>query len=239
VAIAATDTAGNVATRILRYLPDDTFLDNLDPQYREGQGTWTSSTNASWGTDARLALLASNSVAQAGWDLALSWSGRYHISAQVPALATAATNVVYRIFGGSTNLLSVVFPAGITTKQWVFVGSVVLDQTLSNHVEMVVSGADQPGNYAIADVLRVSPVAEDSFPVINSENQVALFPTSRGYALRFAAAQSGARYAIQRTADLTAAWSTLQIVSPGFAGLLEYEDETPLASQAFYRILAQ
>src|SRR5262249_54395083 len=53
VGIAFTDEAGNLATRILRYAPGDLYLDNLDPEYSEEQGSWYSTTNASWGTDAR------------------------------------------------------------------------------------------------------------------------------------------------------------------------------------------
>jgi len=52
----ATDSDGNLATRILRYLPDDLFLDNLDAEYSESQGNWASSTNFAWGTDARVAI---------------------------------------------------------------------------------------------------------------------------------------------------------------------------------------
>ncbi len=238
VAIAVTDSAGNLATQVLRYLPDDLYLDNRDPQYTEGQGSWVSTTNASWGTDARLTLLHSNDTAQVDWYLPISWSGRYHLSLQVPSLTNSATNVAFNVVSGGTNMLSVFCPEGIPTNQWAFLGSAMLDQTQSNHVEMIVSGTNQPQTYAVADVLRVVPAPETTLPAIDAQNPIAISQTTSGFLLRFAG-QRGVSYAIQRGGGLTNGWSTMQVVLPLGTGVVEYEDEKPLIGEAFYRILAQ
>ena len=45
VGAAVTDTVGNLSTSFIKYLPDDKFIDNNDPQYQEVYGNWiTSST---------------------------------------------------------------------------------------------------------------------------------------------------------------------------------------------------
>jgi hypothetical protein len=238
VGIAITDNAGNLATRILRYLPDDQYIDNLDPQFRAGQGSWFSITNAAWGTDASVTLLNSNQTAEADWNLPLSWSGRYWISAQVPSLDNAATNVVFNILAAETNLLSVRFPNGIPTNQWAFVGSAVLEQAVSNRVQMRVNGTNQPGFYAVADVLRVMPVSESILPAISPQIPIALVPSPSGYLIRFQAQIAGS-YAVQRTTDLSVGWSTLQIVLPATPGPVEYEDENQPPSPAFYRVSAE
>jgi hypothetical protein len=238
VAIAVTDSAGNLATHILRYLPDDLYVDNRDPQYTEGQGTWVSTTNASWGTDARLMLLNSNDTAKVDWFLPISWTGRYRISMQVPSLTNGATNVAFSFIAGGTNILAVVCPAGIPTNQWTFLGSAVLDQTLTNYLEMVVSGTNQPQTYAMADVLRIVPAPDSSLPDVSAQDPIAISLTTSGFLLQFVG-QSGIHYAIQRGTGLTSGWSTLQIALPFAAGVVEYEDEKPLIGGAFYRILAQ
>ena len=238
VAVAITDEAGNLATQTLRFLPDDLYVDNRDPGYTEQQGSWTSTTNAAWGTDARLMLLTSNSTAQAGWDLPLSNAGRYRLAVQVPSLAKAATNVVFDVLAGGTNLLTVTLPAGISTNQWTFLGSVALDQALSNRVEMVVSGKNQTNAYAIADVLRIVPVPAAGFPDVNPQRPIVVWSMPGRCVLRFLA-QGGTGYAVQRGSSLTGVWSTLQVASPLASGVLEYEDELPPVGQAFYRILAQ
>ena len=238
VGIAVTDAAGNLASKVFRYVPDDLYLDDLDPQYAEGQGNWSSTTNAAWGIDARQMLLSQGSTAEASWDLPLSWSGRYRVSVQVPGLTNAATNIVFNFLAGSTNLLSVLLPDGIATNQWAFVGSVDLNQAVSNRVQLVVDGTGQAGRYALADVLRIVPAPETSFPSINTNDPVQLLPTPEGYILRFAAG-AGVHYALQRSSALGSPWSTLQIATPNQSGVLEYEEEKPPASRSFYRIVPQ
>jgi hypothetical protein len=238
VGIAVTDSAGNLATKILRYLPDDLYIDNLDAQYTEGRGAWTSTTNAAWGTDARVALLESNSTAQADWSLPISWAGRYRLSMQVPSIPFAATNVVFNIVAGETNLLTTMFPLGIPTNQWAFVGSVVLDPDLSNHVSMIVTSTNQPGTYAVADVLSLVPAPDSAFPAVGPQNPVALLLSGNSFLIRFAG-RTGVTYTIQRSANLAAGWASLQILHTDTSGTLEFEDEKPLSSQSFYRILGQ
>ncbi|MCX6903015.1 MAG: hypothetical protein NTW03_05975, partial [Verrucomicrobia bacterium] len=111
VGLAVTDAAGNLATRILRYLPDDLYLDDLDPQYAELQGNWAPTTNAAWGTSARVALLGSNDTAQARWSLPISRSGLYSLSVQVPPMTNAAGRITFKVYSGEANVYSVFFPS--------------------------------------------------------------------------------------------------------------------------------
>jgi len=237
VGVAVTDRAGNLTTKILKFVPDDLYLDNRDDQYAEGQGSWGSTTNAAWGTDARWALLSSAGAVTASWELPLSSSGRYWISAQVPSLTNAATNVVFKIVTENTNLLSVTFPDGIPTNQWAFIGSVLLDHTLSNRVQLVVDAANQAGRYAVADVLRVVPAPESVFSSMNSLDPLQFFATPEGYVIRFGVA-AGRQYVLQRSSSATGAWSTLQLAVPMTSGFLEYKEERALPAQAFYRIVS-
>jgi hypothetical protein len=172
VGIAATDQAGNLATSIIRYLPDDLYIDNLDPQYAEEQGNWISTNNAAWGTNARIALLTAVDTAQAQWSLPVSRSGRYSIAVQVPAVANAASNVQFTVYSGGSNICSAFFPSAIPANQWVSLGTPLLDQTLSNALEMAVSGADQGGTCAVADVVRLVPLADTNAPSITCSSNI-------------------------------------------------------------------
>ena len=238
VAVAVTDDAGNLATQTLRYLPDDLYLDNLDPQYSEGQGSWKSTTNAAWGTDARMLLLGSNTVAEASWSVPISWPGQYRLSVQVPALTNLATNVVFNVRAADKILLSVTFPQGVPTNQWACVGSVDLDPSTTNWVQMVVSGTNQNGAVAAADVLRVVPVSQASVPAVTPQSPLAFVPAPNAYLLRFLG-EAAAHYTIQRSPDLTGTWHTLQQSSPVAGAVLEFLDYKPPGGQAFYRVLKQ
>jgi hypothetical protein len=157
--VAVTDPLGHVATRIIRFLPDDLYLDNLDPQYAEPAGAWTSTTNAAWGVDARLALLGAGDTARVRWSLPVSLSTAYNILVQVPAVTNAAGNVQFNITSAGTNVASFFFSSPLPPRQWFPLGTLFLDQTVENTLEMVASGSGQPGTFAVADVVRLSPLA--------------------------------------------------------------------------------
>jgi len=156
----------------------------------------------------------------------------------VPFVPNPATNVFLNVLTEGTNVCSVTFPEGIPINQWAFVASVVLDQGLSNRVEMVISGIDQAGAEAVADVLRVVPVSEASLPSVTDSNTIRFLPTAGGYLLRFMAKGSH-HYVIERSGNLASDWSTLQAVTPVQDGVLEYVETKPSPGQAFYRIVAQ
>ena len=186
VGIAATGLDGNLVTRILRYLPDDLFIDNQDPQYFEIEGKWGSTTNAAWGTDARIAPLDSNAVAHAQWSLPISRSGVYDISVQIPPVTNAAANILFTVHGGATNLASALFTNPLPALQWVHLFSPPLKQSESNLLEMVVSGTNEPSSFAVADVVRVMPVADTNPPVLAcSTNIVVLTANSNAIPVSF------------------------------------------------------
>lgn len=158
--VAVTSLLGDVATQIVRCLPDDLYLDNLDPSYREVSGTWTSSTNAAWGVDARVASLASNSLAQVAWILPVANAGVYHAFVQAPALSNAAGRLQFNFFAGTSRVHSVYFPEPLPPKEWVYLGDALLDPANVNYLEMLVSAEGQSNRVAAADVIKLSPLAQ-------------------------------------------------------------------------------
>jgi hypothetical protein len=233
IGIAVTDLAGNLATRIIRYLPDDLYLDNLDPQYSEIQGDWTSTSNAAWGTDARIALLASNDTAEASWSLPVSASGLYNFAIQVPAITNGATNLVFKLQAGQSNVCSVSLTNGLPHNQWKFLCSAFLDQTVSNSLEMIVAGTNQPGTFAVVDVISMVPIVSD--PALPPQDRLAISSIGDGRLLQFAG-EAGSVCAIQRSTNLVSGWITLDTLAVPLTGILEYQDRYPPATEAFYRV---
>jgi Bacterial Ig domain len=239
VGIAATDLAGNLATRIVRYLPDDLYIDDLDPLYSELQGAWLSISNAAWGTDARIAPLGSNDRARVKWTLPVSRSGFYQLSIQTPPLTNAAASVSFTVWSGGALVSSADFPEGWPGGQWVPVGQAFLDQTQTNWVEMAVSGVHQPGAQAVADVLRVAPLPDANPAALPccppQPNHLAIFSTPGGVLLLYAG-DPGQICEIQRRANLVTEWTTLDSLTVPAGGLLEYLETTAAAESAFYRV---
>jgi hypothetical protein len=232
VAVAVTDVYGNRATQIRRYLPDDVYIDNLDAEYSEVAGSWVTTTNAAWGTDARVALLSSNKTAQVRWLLPITNSGTYSIAAQVPPLTNGCTNVTFRLLAGGSNVCSTGFPDGLRTNQWNFVCAAFLDQNLTNVLEMVVDGTNQPGTFAAADVVSIIPTV--SSPGLPAQDQISISPTAQGVLVQFTG-QPGTKCQVQRSTSL-GTWTTLEELAVPLTSLLEYEDRNAPQATAFYRI---
>jgi hypothetical protein len=157
IGIAATDQAGNLTTRILRFVPDDMYLDNLDPQYHELTGTWTNSPVVAWGTNSRVALLRSNETAQVSWDLPVSATAEYSLLAQFPNIAKLSTNVDFTLKSNDASLVTIERVEVIPGK-WIYLGKALLQANTNSSLVMTVRGDNSAESFAAADVIRLTPL---------------------------------------------------------------------------------
>ncbi len=163
--VAATDTAGNLATAIMRYLPDDIIIDNADPGYVERSGTWTTSLNASWGASSRQATLGVSDSARAEWTAPIQVSSLYNISVRVPSLPNAAQQVEFQMWEGLTKVTSRHFTNGIQGDQWVYLWTPYLSSGADITVVMVARGTTQSGTQVGADAIKVSALVRNQWLV--------------------------------------------------------------------------
>jgi hypothetical protein len=230
VGVAVTDPYGNLATRILRYLPDDLYLDNLDSQYSETAGAWLSTPEAAWGTDARVVRLGSN-TAQARWKVPVARSGLYRFAAQVPAIPNPASNICFQVFSGGSNVSSLCLTAPLPPSQWVDLGSAWLDTSQANWLNMTVRGTNQPGTWAVADVLKVTSLA-DARSV--TETSLRGAETPNGFVVSFFGTP-GLKVQFERSFDL-AHWTTVEIMDVPAQGRVDYSETNRPGMAAFYRV---
>ncbi|MCX6138422.1 MAG: T9SS type A sorting domain-containing protein [Ignavibacteriales bacterium] len=156
-AVAVTDTMGNLATRFLRYLPDDLYIDNADSTYYESRGAWTSvSSQSCWGTTYRSAVLPPNDSAVVGWKWTVPQTGAYSIVIQNPSAANAVERTLYRLKrnGLVVDTLSMMQPA--RAGQWTLLFSRNLTSADNVSVELVGYTQSQAGKTLSADVLKVT-----------------------------------------------------------------------------------
>jgi hypothetical protein len=232
VGLAVTDELGNLSTRILRYLPDDLYLDNLDSEYKEVSGAWTQSPAFAWGLDARMAPLASNNTARVQWSLPLTWTGHYAIFAQVPEVTNAAGNVSFTISDEDSNTVAQFVVASLPSGQWVYLGAPLLDSTRSNLLEMAVSGSGQTNAYAVADVIKLAPVV--AVPPVLQQPRLAGTTFSATVGTQF-----GLDYILeyQNTAGASA-WTPVQTAS-GNGSTVVLTDSSADSTTRFYHVHAQ
>lgn len=227
VGIAATDIAGNLTTRIIRYLPDDLYLDNLDPEYSESGGPWQTFGSSAWGVDARVSQLASGTYAQAEWRLPVTRSGFYSLAVQVPFVTNAAANIVFNAIAGSSSS-SVVFTNGLPPLKWIALGTVFLNDSLTNRLDMLAPGTNQGDSRAVADVIRVSPVAG---PPSNTLSAVISFGALR---LQYAG-KAGTICQLEQSVDLTN-WLRASSMQLSETGTGEFLIRNSQPSALFYRV---
>ena len=160
--VAVTDLVGNLTQQILRFVPDDLYVDNSDSGYSEVLGTWSDATSRGWGTNARVATLTGGQPARARWTLGVSNAGTYRISVQVPGGTNAARGVAYVLFVGGTSVATNRFSDPLPPNRWTDLGTFLLSGNGDNALEMSVDGEGQAEAQAAADVVRVSPLTASS-----------------------------------------------------------------------------
>jgi hypothetical protein len=158
--IAVTDLAGNLTTRIIRFVPDDVFIDNLDPQYAETAGKWTSTANSAWGVDARIATLKPDDTATAQWALTVAERRDYVIYIQTPPVTNVTASVDYEITVDGNYAASASLPTPIPARQWIPIATTTLDPASSNLLTMTLTGSGSTNTYAAADVVKITPLVQ-------------------------------------------------------------------------------
>lgn len=187
-AVAATDTAGNLAIDLTRYLPDDLFVDNADPGYSELSGSWATSSTASWGTTSRVSTLSASDSAKAQWTPSISVPTLYNIFAQVPKVTSPAPHVEFRLLEGGQVVSTKEFTTGVPDNRWVYLGTRFLSTASSPSVQMYARGSTQAGRQVAADVIKLSAHIRDKWLVVDNAFDVGevivLEETTRRFTVR-------------------------------------------------------
>jgi len=158
IAVAVTDTIGNLATQFLRLLPDDIYVDNRDPGYSEILGDWTTTENAAWGRDSRLGTLNPGDTARIQWDVPNLPEGLVNLFTQFPVPMSGIT--VRGIVDNGLEVDTVALQGG-AARQWVWIQSVTIQNNLGLTVQLVFSGDSTETLTIGADVLKVSAYVRD------------------------------------------------------------------------------
>ncbi|HVV72308.1 MAG TPA: hypothetical protein VHI52_12535, partial [Verrucomicrobiae bacterium] len=175
----------------------------------------------------------SNETARVRWVVPVTAAAQYNIAAQVPALTNACTNITFRLLAGTSNVCTVLLAGGFRSNQWNFICSAPLAPEVTNVLEMAVSGTNQPGTWAVADVVSVVPVVPSLLP---GEERLAITPVSPGIRVEFRG-EPGTTCTVERSSTPSGPWLPLDTLHLPLTGILEYQDRQPLPGAAFYRII--
>ena len=158
VGFAVCDSVGNQTIEIIRYLPDDIYIDNQDPRYAETRGSWSTTTAKSWGQDSRVASVAPGDSAVVRWTPELGSDGRWNILLQVPNVGTPVDSLAFSVLRGASAVQHFVVQGSLAPNRWVFVGTLELSGAPIDAVEMTAYGTGPGAQNACADVVKFSPL---------------------------------------------------------------------------------
>ena len=182
VGVMVTDTMGNLATKFLKYYPDDIYIDNLDGAYHEMNGAWTTSTTRAWGTNSRQCVLAAGDSAAVNWTPLLQDSGLYNISMQIPKLSNGATSLLFRIYNGAQLIDTARVAAPFADGDWTYITTSRL--AVNTIIQMIGYGNEQPGKVLSADVIKLSALVKDRW-IYTKDSYVQMGPVSEEDTARY------------------------------------------------------
>jgi hypothetical protein len=165
IGAAVADTSGNGTTAVLRYLPDEIFVDDADAGYSEPGGTWAASVPAVWGITSRAAPLVPGATARAQWVITVPSTRLYNLFLQVPSVPSPARRVSVVLREAGNTLDSLYFPEGLPGGGWTYIRTGTLHTSTACTLEIAATGDGQAGSILAADVVKISPLVRDRWLV--------------------------------------------------------------------------
>ncbi|MFO7524286.1 MAG: hypothetical protein R6W68_02425, partial [Ignavibacteriaceae bacterium] len=159
--VAVTDTVGNLSTAFITYLPDDHFIDNGDPECSEVFGNWTTSNNAAWNLDSRIANLNSGDSAKVRWNLESEYSGLHNLFVQFPQQTDFADTIYFEFIKNGLIEDSIHLSISEEFNKWIYITTVDLNSGENCYLEMSAFNHGLNPEFLSADVLKISAYVRD------------------------------------------------------------------------------
>jgi hypothetical protein len=160
-AVTVCDTLGNQAMEFITYLPDDAFIDNLDADYTEHLGVWSTSAEYAWGTDSRMMTLSENDSAVASWSYSVPVTTDYNLFIQFPDMDNRAERLTFFILLDQQVVDTIEVDELFPAKKWQYLSTVQAQENSRLAVVMSASAQGQSGKVMVADVLKISALVRE------------------------------------------------------------------------------
>ena len=161
VGVAVIDTSGNLSTKIVKYLPDDIFIDNADPAYQEVYGNWTTSTISAWGNDCRSVSLNPNDSALVKFSQVLPQTANYNIFLQSPKISNTQPDIMIMVKEDGTTIFEKKLINSLVANDWNFIGTISPSAGSTLTVEIKLKGSGASVTNFSADVIKISSMVRE------------------------------------------------------------------------------
>lgn len=161
IGVAVTDTSGNLKTKIVKYLPDDIFVDNADSGYKEVYGNWTSSANSVWGNNSRSVSLNPSDSALVKYSELIPQTCKYNIFLQSPDISNPQPEIMIIVKENSTIIFEKKFINSLASNDWNFIGTVSPFAGSNLSIEIKLKGRGTSTTKFLADVVKISSLVRE------------------------------------------------------------------------------
>lgn len=181
VGVALCDTMGNQSMEFIEYLPSDVYLDNLDNQYKELSGNWSTSKISSWGIDSRFSQLSGTDSVIVQWNHSISKSTNYNFFIQVPEIENSINIFEYVVYINSIPTDTIKFNATLEPYNWIYLTTLFCNESDNIVVEYKARGKEGVSQNAVVDVLKISALVKAKEIAVNKTvidlNEIAINDT--------------------------------------------------------------
>ncbi len=159
--VALCDTVGNQTIQLIRYLPDDIFLDNESSAYREQTPIFSTIDKFAWGTDARAATIAGGDSAVVRYELPVREKRAYQLFCQFAPTASQTDTLTAIVTQSGRIVWKKTITGAQAAKRWHRIAVCELDPAGSPAFYMIAHNRGAAAREFSLDALRITPIIPD------------------------------------------------------------------------------
>ena len=182
VGVAVADTVGNQSLGIIRYLPEDIFIDNGSEGIRPVTDNYSIVTTSAWGTDALRFMLPAADSAVAAVDVNVPENRRYRLFTQFAPVSTPVDSFDFMLLRDGAPYVQRTLAGKGESRRWIYLTTVSLDPG-SNYVLYLKSLNTASGiRYFSPDGIKISAMIPERLliaePAALNFGTVSIFDTA-------------------------------------------------------------
>ncbi len=168
-AVALCDPSGNQTIRLIKYLPEDQYIDNGNDGFSLIHGSEAPVSANTWGPDAVALDIAPGDSVVVRWVPEIEASRMYSVFLRQPGTESTADSIVLRI-SNQQQVVQVRELAEIPgSGAWYYAGTAVLDPAGNGYLELVARNHGTATQRMAVDVARFSPLVRERWLVTGQE----------------------------------------------------------------------
>ena len=154
--VALTDTSGNQAMIVRRYLPDDIYTDDTDGGFSVISGTWSEATSSAWSATHHVTAPGTTGKVAVEWRNTVPSDGIYMVSVRLPKLAAPVHRTTFTLMQNGVTTDSLMCSAAPDAEVWTHLWTRSMTQGESITVRMSTTDTLSTNLQMGADVMRIS-----------------------------------------------------------------------------------